>query len=63
MFPSQITKVLNFLDELDALSRKHGVWIETKDVEEGTVTLVDKEGAELATGLEIDDDSQEYIVD
>ena len=63
MFPSQITKVLNFLDELDALSRKHGVWIETKDVEEGTFTLVDKEGAELATGLEIDDDSQEYIVD
>lgn len=63
MFPSQITKVLNFLDELDALSRKHGVWIETKDVEEGTVTLVDKEGAELAAGLEIDDDNQEYIVD
>jgi hypothetical protein len=63
MFPSQITKVLNFLDELDALSRKHGVWIETKDVEEGTITLVEEDGTQLATGLEIDENSQAYIVD
>ena len=52
-----------FLEELDALSRKHGVWIDTSDVDSGTVDLFNAEERIIAVGLYCDEDTQEYLVE
>lgn len=56
-------KVEAFLADLDELSRKHGVWIETHEGERDSVTLVDEDTNMIAYGLYNDEDTQEYLVD
>jgi hypothetical protein len=53
-----MSNVEKFLNELDLLSRKHGVWIEIRDTDEAN--LVDENFDELTTTFYCDEDTQEY---
>lgn len=63
MLGRDMVKVKKFLEALDKISRECGVWIDTSDIDYGTVKLIDENLDTIATGLENDDDTQEYIVD
>ena len=54
------SKIDGFLKELNRLSRKHGVWIETTS--DDSVTLVNEDLEIIGIGLYNDADTQEYCV-
>lgn len=56
-----MSNLKKFLEELDLLSRKHGVWIDTSQISE-SVDLIDEDLRVIAGGLYCDDDTQEYLV-
>lgn len=62
MLGSDMSKIVKFLEALDKISRECEVWIDTSDIN-GTINLIDENLNTIATGLENDDDTQEYIVD
>lgn len=54
------SNIQSFLDELDLLSRKHGVWIEVDPHEKNSVSLIDENLDTIAYDFHCEEDSQEY---
>jgi hypothetical protein len=56
-----MSKIREFLKELDTISRKYGIWIEVDENADG-IALVNEDLDVIAVGLYCDDDTQEYLV-